>query len=160
VVGVIALVPPLELQLKGLGIIVSIASYGAISSTGAVWIGSAVVMAYVTVSGVRGAAWNAVVKDVLILAVAVFLGIYLPLHDHGGHGAMFNEIEQARPGFLALPAKGSSVVWFQSTVLLTAVGFFILTPSVPFTRRRMRAASAATRYFYRCTNCSCYSCFS
>lgn len=125
VVGVIALVPYLVLQLKGLGIIVSIASYGSISSTSAVWIGAAVVTVYVMVSGVRGAAWNAVVKDFVILGIVVFLGIYMPLHYYGGYEAMFQEIQQAKPGFLAFPSKGQSVAWFQSTVLLTALGFFM-----------------------------------
>ena len=124
-VGVAALVPYLVLQLKGLGIIVSMASYGSISSTAAVWIGSAIVTVYVMMSGVRGAAWNAVVKDFLILAIAIFLGIYLPIHYYGGHAAMFAAIEQAKPGFLAFPARGSSVVWFQSTVLLTSIGMFM-----------------------------------
>jgi len=31
----------------------------------------------------------------------------------------------AKPGFLAFPAKGASVIWFQSTVVLTALGFFM-----------------------------------
>jgi Na+/proline symporter len=53
-VGVIALIPCLVLQLKGRGIIVSTASYGAVSSATAVWLGAAVVTAYVIVSGVRG----------------------------------------------------------------------------------------------------------
>ena len=66
------------LQFKGLGIIVEIAGYGAISSTSAIWIGAAVVTAYVMVSGVHGSAWTAVAKDAMILAVVVFLGIYLP----------------------------------------------------------------------------------
>ena len=43
IVGVIALVPYLVLQFKGLGIIVSVASYGSISSTTAIWIGAAIV---------------------------------------------------------------------------------------------------------------------
>jgi len=38
---------------------------------------------------------------------------------------MFHAIDAARPGFLTFPAKGSSVTWFQSTVLLTALGFFM-----------------------------------
>src|ERR1700761_6222398 len=76
-------------------------------------------------SGVRGSAWTAVAKDTLILAVAIFLGIYLPIHLYGGFGAMFTAINQARPGFLALPAHGESVAWFDSTVLLTALGFFM-----------------------------------
>jgi len=124
-VGVLALVPYLMLQMKGLGLIVSLASYGAISSTTAVWIGSAIVTAYVIASGVRGAAWNAVVKDVAILAVVVFLGIYLPVHYYGSLSAMFSAIDNAKPGYLTFPEKGQSVIWFQSTVLLTSIGFFM-----------------------------------
>jgi solute:Na+ symporter, SSS family len=124
-VGLVALVPYLVLQLKGLGIIVAIASYGAISRTLAIWIGAAVVTAYVMVSGVHASAWTSVAKDTLILAVVLFLGIYLPIHYYGGIGAMFAAIEQAKPGFIALPAKGESIWWFASTVLLTALGFYM-----------------------------------
>ncbi|TKC91187.1 sodium:solute symporter family protein [Trinickia terrae] len=124
-VDVAALIPYLVLQFKGLGIIVSTASYGAISSAAAIWIGAVVVTVYVIVSGVRGSAWNSVVKDLTILAVVLFLGIYLPIHYYGGLGSMFQAINAAKPGFLTFPDKGMSVVWFQSTVLLTALGFFM-----------------------------------
>jgi SSS family solute:Na+ symporter len=124
-VGIVALIPYLVLQLKGLGIIVDAAAYGTISPTTAIWIGAAVVTAYVMVSGVRGSAWTAVVKDTLILAVVLFLGIYLPIHYYGSYGAMFSAIEAAKPGFVTLPAKGESVAWFDSTVLLTALGFYM-----------------------------------
>jgi SSS family solute:Na+ symporter len=77
------------------------------------------------ISGVRGSAWTAVVKDCLILAIVLFLGIYLPIHYYGGYGAMFTAIQQAKPGFLALPPQGESVAWFDSTVLLTALGFYM-----------------------------------
>jgi SSS family solute:Na+ symporter len=123
-VGIIALIPYLVLQFKGLGIIVSTASYGAISSTAAIWIGAVVVTIYVMVSGVHGSAWTAVVKDTLIVVVVVSLGIYLPLHYYGGLGPMFSAIDAAKPGFLMLPPKGQSISWFDSTVLLTALGFF------------------------------------
>ena len=125
VVGIVALIPYLVLQLKGLGIIVDAAAYGAVSPTLAIWIGAAVVTAYVMVSGVRGSAWTAVVKDSMILAVVLFLGIYLPVHYYGGYGPMFSAIQAARPGFLVLPAKGESAAWFDSTVLLTALGFYM-----------------------------------
>jgi solute:Na+ symporter, SSS family len=124
-VGIVALIPYLVLQLKGLGIIVDAAAYGAISPAVAIWIGAAVVTVYVMVSGVRGSAWTAVVKDTLILAVVLFLGIYLPVHYYGGYNAMFSAIDAAKPGFLALPAKGESLAWFDSTVLLTALGFYM-----------------------------------
>ncbi|HEV3105966.1 MAG TPA: sodium:solute symporter, partial [Trinickia sp.] len=126
IVDVVALVPYLVLQFKGLGIIVQTASYGVISSAAAIWIGAIVVTAYVTVSGVRGSAWNSVMKDLLILTIVVFLGIYLPIHYYGGIGEMFRAIDAAKPNYLAFPEKGpSSLVWFQSTVLLTALGFFM-----------------------------------
>jgi SSS family solute:Na+ symporter len=124
-VGVVALIPYMVLQLKGLGIIVSTTSAGAISPTAAVWIGVLVVTAYVMVSGVRGSAWTAAVKDIAILLVVLFLGIYLPVHDYGSYTEMFSAIDAAKPGFLALPAHGQSPVWFASTILLTAVGFYM-----------------------------------
>ena len=136
-----ALVPYLVLQFKGLGIIVATASYGAIPSTVAIWIGAGVVTAYVMVSGVHGSAWTAVAKDALVLAVAVFLGIYLPIHFYGGFGQMFSAIQDAKPGFLALPPQGESPAWFVSTVLLTALGFYMWPHSFGsvFTARTDRA---------------------
>ena len=125
IVDVVALVPYLVLQFKGLGIIVATASYGVISPTAAIWIGAIVVTAYVTISGVRGSAWNSVLKDLMILGIVIFLGLYLPMHFYGGLSPMFHAIDTAKPGFLTFPAKGSSVAWFQSTVLLTSLGFFM-----------------------------------
>ncbi len=140
VVGVVALVPYLVLQFKGLGIIVSVASYGSVSSTAAIWIGAATVAIYVMISGMHGVAWNAAVKDILILAVVVFLGAYLPLHYYGGFADMFHAIDAAKPGFLTFKPSGESVLWFQSTVALTALGFFMWPHafSAVFTARQER----------------------
>ncbi len=123
-VGVSALVPYLVLQLKGLGIIVTEASYGAISPVTAMWCGTAALMVFVVVSGVRGSAWTATLKDIMILLVVVSMGVYLPRHLHGGFGAMFTAIDAAKPGFLTLPTTGMSPSWFISTVLLTSVGVY------------------------------------
>jgi SSS family solute:Na+ symporter len=124
-VGVVALVPYLVLQLKGLGIIVSETSGGRIPYAAAIIVGTVVLAAYVTVSGVRGSAWTAALKDVMILAVVVFLGVYLPVHYFGGYSPMFHAIDAAKPGFLTLPSKGMSPSWFVSTVLLSALGFYM-----------------------------------
>ena len=124
-VGVVAMIPYFVLQLKGLGIIVSEASYGTISPTIAIWIGLTVVTVYVMVSGIHGSAWTAVAKDILILVVVLFLGIYLPIHYYGGIQPMFEAVEAAKPGFLALPETGMSPSWFATTILLTALGFYM-----------------------------------
>lgn len=125
VVGVVAMIPYLVLQLKGLGLIVSEASYGTVSPAAAIWTGTVGLVAYVMVSGIHGSAFTALLKDVLILVVVVGLGLWLPWHLHGGIGAMFTAIEASAPGHLTLPARGLSAVWFASTVLLTALGFYM-----------------------------------
>ena len=125
IVAVVAMVPYLALQFQGLGLIVSASSYGTISPLVAAIIGTVAVTAYVMVSGIRGSAWTAVIKDVMVLVVVVFLGLYLPITLYGGVGEMFREIQAQKPGFLALPDEGYSVSWFVSTVLLTALGFYM-----------------------------------
>ncbi len=125
VVGVAALVPYLVLQLKGLGIIVSEASYGSIAPSSAVWAGTAALILYVVVSGVRGSAWTAALKDVMILGVVVAIGVYLPLHYFGSYGAMFRAVDHAHPAFLMLPGHGMSSAWAISTIVLSALGFYM-----------------------------------
>jgi SSS family solute:Na+ symporter len=124
-VGVVAMVPYLAVQFKGLGIIVSETSYGSISSTMAIVVGVAALTAYVITSGIRGSAWTAALKDILALAVIVFLGLYLPFALHGGIGEMFRAINTERPGFLSLPSEGLSVPWFVSTLLMVALSSFL-----------------------------------
>ena len=124
-VAVIAMVPYLALQFQGLGLIVSEASYGAISATVAAIIGTVAVTVYVIISGIHGSAWTAVIKDIMVLVVVVFMGIYLPFALYGGVGEMFREIQAQKPGFMILPEEGYSPSWFVSTVLLTALGFYM-----------------------------------
>lgn len=124
-VSVVACVPYLVLQLKGLGIIVSEASYGSITPAAAIWAGGLALVVFVVASGVRGSAWTAVLKDIMILIGAVFAGVYLPVHYYGGYGAMFTAIEAAKPTFFVLPARGMSPSWFISTVVLTGFGFYM-----------------------------------
>lgn len=125
VVAVAAMIPYLALQLKGLGIIMSQTSYGAISSTAAIWIGAVALSLYVAAAGIRGSAWSAAIKDILTLSVVIFIGIYLPLHYFGSFGEMFHRVEDAKPGFTALKGEQLTPVWFSSTVLLTALGFYM-----------------------------------
>ncbi|PEB53700.1 sodium:solute symporter [Bacillus pseudomycoides] len=125
IIGVVSIIPYLVLQLKGLGIIVSEASYGKVSPVLAVWIGAITITIYVMISGIHGSAWTAALKDIMILFIVMFLGIYLPYHYYGGLQPMFEAVEAAKPGFLALPEEGMSISWFVSTIILTALGFYM-----------------------------------
>jgi SSS family solute:Na+ symporter len=125
VIGVLSMIPYIVLQLKGFQIIVSEASYGLIPPTVAVWIGMLCVTVFVYVSGIHGSAWTAVLKDILILVVIVFLGIYLPIHYFGGIQPMFETLEATKPGFLLLPDQGFSISWYISLCLTIALGQYM-----------------------------------
>ncbi|MFJ8262838.1 sodium:solute symporter [Rummeliibacillus sp. NPDC094406] len=127
--GAIALIPYIVIQLKGLGIIVSEASYGGISSIMASTIGAIIITIYVTISGIHGSAWTAVLKDIMILGVIVFLGIYIPFHYFGGVQPLFEAVEKVKPESLTLSNSGLSISWFVSTIVLNAFGFYLLPNS-------------------------------
>lgn len=125
VISVIAIIPYLIMQLKGLGIIVSEASYGSISPQVAIVVGVVAITIYVTASGMHGAAWTAIIKDIMILAVVVFMGIYFPFHYYGGFQPMFEAIDTAKQGFLIFPEQGLSISWFVSATVMTALAFYM-----------------------------------
>ena len=124
-IGVVAMIPYLELQLTGLGIIIEETSYGAIPRSLSIVLGGLAMATYVVISGIHSAAWNAVIKDILVLLVVVFIGIYLPLHYFGGIGTMFANVEAQAPGFLQLHEPVHDSGWFITSILLSALGFFM-----------------------------------
>lgn len=125
VVAVLAMASLLIIQLRGLGIIVSEMSYGSIAPGVAIWISAVLMVSYIAISGIHGSASIAIFKDILILALAVFLGIYLPLHYYGGFGAMFAQIGATHPELLQLPEHGLNLSWYNSTILLTSLGYYL-----------------------------------
>ena len=100
--GVVCLIPYLQIQLTGLGLIVEAASFGAIQRTPAMIIGVTLVAAFVFVSGVRGVAWVSVIKDFLLLFAVLFLGFAVPHIYFGGIGPMFTAVAHANPNHLVL----------------------------------------------------------
>src|SRR5665213_1585246 len=66
-VGVAFLVPYIQLQLTGLGIIMKVASFDAIGRTPAMMIGVALLAGFVFSSGIRAVAWVSVLKDALMI---------------------------------------------------------------------------------------------
>jgi len=126
-VGVVFIIPYLQVQLTGLGIIVEVASFQGIGRTPAMLVAFALVAAFVFVSGVRGVAWVCVLKDFLLLFAALFVGIAVPYIYFGGVGPMFAALARAKPEHLVMPGatKNLGHAWYVSTVLLTAFGFFM-----------------------------------
>lgn len=126
-VGVFSIIPYLQLQLKGLGFIVNVASNGAIKENVAILIAFLLTCAFIYVSGIRGAAWVAVIKDVLMILAVGIVGIGVPFIYYGGIGKMFRVIIEQKPQHLIFPGATShmGVLWVMSTVLLTGLGFYM-----------------------------------
>jgi len=127
VVGIASFIPYLQLQLTGLGIIVSIASFDGIGRTPAMAISVVLLAAFVFANGVRAVAWISVVKDGLMILAAVSIGIGVPLIHFGGIGPMFAALAHARPAHLTMPGATANLGhrWYISTVLLTSLGFYM-----------------------------------
>src|SRR6266566_4890935 len=127
VVGGAFLIPYVQLQLTGLGIIVEVASFGGIRRTPAMGIAVAIVTSFVLVSGVRAVAWVSVLKDALMVFAALAIGIGVPYIHFGGIGNMFAALAHARPTHLTMPGATANLghTWYISTVLLTSLGFYM-----------------------------------
>jgi solute:Na+ symporter, SSS family len=127
VVGILAFVPYVQLQLVGVGIIVSVASFGHIGRVPAMTVAALLVVAFVFANGVRAVAWVSVVKDFLMIIAAVAIGIGIPLAHFGGIGAMFNALARLHPQHLMMPGATANLghSWYISTVLLAALGGYM-----------------------------------
>lgn len=127
--SVAAFVPYLTLQMKGAGYILETVSGGLVP----LWLGAlvtyGVVLTYVFTSGVLGVGWTNMLQGMFMMAIAWFLGLYLPAKLYGGVGAMFEAIEAGENGAMlrapGLDASGEPWSWgaYSSAVIVSAVGF-------------------------------------
>jgi len=76
---------------------------------------------------VRGVAWVSVIKDLLLLFTAVFVGIAVPYIYFGGIGPMFAAVVHAKPHHLVMPGATTNLghSWYISTVLLVSLSFYM-----------------------------------
>jgi solute:Na+ symporter, SSS family len=127
VVGIACFIPYLQLQITGLGIIVSIASFDGIGRTPAMAVSVVLLVAFVFASGVRAVAWVSILKDVLMVFAAVTIGIGIPYIHFGGIAPMFAALAHSRPAHLTMPGATTNLghTWYISTVLLTSLGFYM-----------------------------------
>ena len=126
-IGVFSIIPYLQLQLAGMGFIVEVASNGAIKSGTAIIVAFVLTCAFVYTSGIKGAAWVAIIKDVLMIAAVFIVGLGVPAIYYGGIGKMMDELITKMPGHLVFPGTTTNmdVLWVMSTILVTAMGFYM-----------------------------------
>ena len=123
-VGIVFMIPYLELQLTGLGIIVEIASFDGIGRAPAMLVSVALLAGFVLANGLRAIAWVSVLKDALMIVAALAVGIGIPYTFFGGIGPMFAALAHAKPAHLVMPGATANLghSWFITTVILTSLG--------------------------------------
>jgi SSS family solute:Na+ symporter len=133
VIATIFIVPYIQLQIQGMGVVVNAMSYGAVDLEVAAVVSFAVAETFILVSGLRGSAWVSVLKDVLVILSVVFLAVYVPLHYLDGPGELLDRMVAEKPQWLTFPGHdsgGRGAVWFLSTVLLNGVTITIFPNTV------------------------------
>lgn len=124
-------IPYLTLQMKGAGYILTTISEGAIPQWAGAGIAYLVVMIYVWFSGVMGVGWTNTFQGMFMMAIAWFIGLYLPWQLFGGVGEMFNEIAASDMSAMlsapGLDGEGEPWNWwgYSSAVLVSAIGFSV-----------------------------------
>jgi SSS family solute:Na+ symporter len=126
-IGVIFIIPYLQIQLTGLGIIVQVASFDRVGRSAAMIVGVLLVASFVFVGGMRAVAWVSALKDILMIFAAVSIGVIVPRIYFGSIGAMFHQLVLSKPAHLVMPGSTPNMghSWYISTVLLSALGFYM-----------------------------------
>ena len=160
IVATIALLPYIQLQIQGMGLVVNAISYNEIGLKTAFVIGFVVSAGFVLVSGLRGSAWVSVFKDALVILTIVFLAIYLPLKLFGSHGEPVRARPHRAPGVadaarqrVARPRRALVHVAPASSTASRSPCSRASSPATWAPSARTR--SAATRSSCRCTRCCC-----
>jgi Na+/proline symporter len=133
VVGTVFLVPYIQVQIQGMGVVVNAMTYGRVDLGVASVVSFVVAETFVLVSGLRGSAWVSALKDVLAIVAVVFLAVYVPVHYLDGFGDFAHRMVTERPEWLTFPGHesgGLGGAWFVSTLLLNGVTITVFPTTV------------------------------
>jgi SSS family solute:Na+ symporter len=127
VIGVVFMIPYLQLQLTGLGLIVHEASNRTISANTGIFVSFFLTCLFVYTSGIRGSAWVSGLKNVMMIVAVLVVGFSVPHIYFGGIAPMFQKLLQQHPGHLVFPGATTNmdVLWVMSTLLLFSAGFYM-----------------------------------
>ncbi|GAB2558044.1 sodium:solute symporter family protein [Nocardia heshunensis] len=129
----IFLVPYVQLQIQGMGVVVNAMSYGAINLKTAAIISFVVAETFILTSGLRGSAWVSVLKDSLAVLSIALLAVYIPWHYFNGPSDLLNRLVTDKPQWLTFPGTGGGTFgasWFVSTILLNAITICVFPTTV------------------------------
>jgi solute:Na+ symporter, SSS family len=126
VVGVLMLIPYIDLQLAGIQDTLRVAGTGFINVQVVVIISFLLVALYTFFSGIKGPTYTAIIKDILIWVIMLFLVVSIPIIHFGGWGSMINKIVVESPELLTIPTTGpKGIPWFLTASLVSGLALFM-----------------------------------
>jgi SSS family solute:Na+ symporter len=125
--GVVFLLPYLQVQITGLGLILQLATGNAANGTLSMIIGFVLVVAFVLWSGIRGVVTTSYFKDVIMIVMLLVLLVAIPNAIAGGISGVFHQVLASHPKYLELPAGSHDVVWFVTNTAISIIGVLFLT---------------------------------
>lgn len=131
--GILFLLPYLQLQITGLGIVISVATNGEINENYAIVLAFVLVIGFVLWSGIRGVALTSYLKDALMIVVVLALTFIIPFHFRGGLDFGVEEILDSMPELLSVQPGETGVWWVVSSMAISMIGvmFYALPHSWP-----------------------------
>lgn len=103
------LLPYIQLQITGMGVVVSTISYGTIDLSVGYVIAFVVAEAFVLSSGLRGSAWVSILKDSLVIITLLVVFVYVPLHYFGGFAPMIDRLVSETSTVVGVAGTGQGV---------------------------------------------------
>jgi solute:Na+ symporter, SSS family len=135
VLATVFILPYVQLQITGMGVVVATISYGTISLGVAYLLAFLISEAFILVSGLRGSAWVSALKDSMVVLTMLVVFVWVPLHYFGGYGELLQRMLDTHRSWLTLPGPATSgpvlgIGWFVSTAALNAVVYSIFPTTV------------------------------
>lgn len=121
IVGALFLIPYLQLQITGLGLIVELATGSETARGLSMVLASALVVVFVLWAGIRGVARVAVFKDFGMLIALAIVGIGV-IAAAGGFPEIFARVGRADPTLFTTHAPGFDATFFINAVVITSIG--------------------------------------
>lgn len=128
---ILALIPYLQLQFTGVGLVLDLATAGAVPVTVGAGLIAAVIALYTFLGGMKSVAWVDTLQGVMLMTAAFVGGIILLFTVGGGLTNAVTNLLQQKPGLLSVPGPAGVWDWpFIATFALAVHIGWILHPHI------------------------------
>lgn len=124
--GVLMLIPYIDLQLSGIQDTLRVAGTGYINITFVVVVSFLLVAFYTFFAGIKAPTYTAIIKDILVWVIMLYMVVSIPSIHFGSWGHMMDTAVAKVPEKLVLPTSGpKGMLWFSTAALISAMALFM-----------------------------------